>query len=302
MQAHLRYIAIVTERPEVLASFYSTYFSMRELGRGEDGDISLTDGFYNVTLLKQRTSLGDLVERPGLSHYGIEIEDIHEIESRLEEFAPNADIRQEPGGLHHGEYRVFDPDGLAVSLSTKNFGMQGDRRTFPSIRHIALSVPKVPEMLDFYVNVFGFRETKWSTFLRTKNRPDPCYFAGDGSTNLAILLEPALMTQSEHLRWGFNHFGFVVPDMQAMLGLLPQDAGVSPRPPRAMAEERAFDPDGNALDLSYDMGYEVDYNEWVRAGSSNIASDEEQRRVYDELMAERTRRRAELAVRASAAS
>jgi len=292
MQAHLRYIAIVTERPEVLAAFYATYFAMRELGRGDEGDISLTDGFYNLTLLKQRASLHDLAERPGLSHYGIEIDDIREVEARLEEFAPDADIREEPGGLHHGEYRVFDPDGLAISLSMKNFHVSGDTRSLPSIRHIALSVPEVPEMHDFYTNVFGFRETKWSAFIRTKNRPDPCYFAGDGSTNMALLLEPALMTRGEDMRWGFNHFGFVVPDMEEMLRALPSEAGAARRPPRAMAEERAHDPDGNAIDLSYDMGYEVDYDVWVRAGSSNTSSDDEQRRVYDALMADRAQRRA----------
>jgi len=296
MQARLRYIAIVTQRPEALASFYSTYFGMLELGRGAEGDISLTDGFYNLALLKQRAGLDVPDDRLGLSHYGIEIDDIHEIEARLEEFAPNADIRQEPGGLHHGEYRVFDPDGLAISLSTKNFNVAGDRRSMPSIRHIALSVPKVPEMHDFYLNVFGFRETKWSAFVRTKNRTDPCYFAGDGSTNLAFLMEPSLMTGGEiDKRWGFNHFGFVISNMEEMLRKLPAESDVSRRPPRAMAEERAHDPDGNPIDLSYDMGYEVDYDRWVRAGSSNIASADEQRRVYDAMMAERERRRAELA-------
>ena len=293
MQARLRYIAIVTERPEVLASFYRTYFSMRELGRGDEGDISLTDGFYNLTLLKQRAGLDVPGDRLGLSHYGIEIDDIHEIEARLEEFAPRADIREEPGGLHHGEYRVFDPDDLAISLSTKSFGVAADTRLLPSIRHIALSVPKVPEMHDFYRNVFGFRETKWSAFIRTKVRPDPCYFAGDGSTNLAFLMEPALMRGGEiDRRWGFNHFGFVVPNMEEMLRALPRESDVSTRPPRAMAEERAHDPDGNAIDLSYDMGYEVDYDQWVRAGSSNISSEDEQRRVYDAMIAERERRQA----------
>src|SRR5205823_1400666 len=92
--------------------------------------------------LKQRISLHDLAERPGLSHYGIEIDDIREVEAGLEEFAPDADIREEPGGLHHGEYRVFDPDGLAISLSAKSFHVAGDTRALPSIRHIALSVDR----------------------------------------------------------------------------------------------------------------------------------------------------------------
>ena len=30
MNSHIRYLAIVSEKPEILANFYSTYFKMRE--------------------------------------------------------------------------------------------------------------------------------------------------------------------------------------------------------------------------------------------------------------------------------
>ena len=155
MDSQIRYLAIVSERPDTLARFYSTYFAMRELGRSDAGDIALTDGFYNIAILKPRDGATEL----GISHFGITINDIRDVEARLKDFAPQADIRQEEGGLFHGDYRVTDPSGQTVSLSTHQFHTPKIERTFPCIRHLAVCVPNNDAVLDFYVNVFGFRES-----------------------------------------------------------------------------------------------------------------------------------------------
>src|SRR5262245_2837868 len=110
MGSQIRYLAIVSEQPDRLARFYSTYFTMRELGRSAGGDIALTDGFYNISILKQR----DGAEELGINHFGVTIDDIDQVEERLKEFAPQTDIRQEEGGLFHGDYRVTDPSGQSV--------------------------------------------------------------------------------------------------------------------------------------------------------------------------------------------
>src|SRR5512145_3068479 len=107
MESQIRYLAIVSERPEALAGFYSRYFSMRELGRSDTGDVALTDGFYNISILKPRDGASEL----GISQLGITIDDIGEIEARLKEFAPKTDVRQGEGGLFHGDYYVTDPYG-----------------------------------------------------------------------------------------------------------------------------------------------------------------------------------------------
>ena len=117
MNSQIRYLAIVSEQPETLANFYSTYFKMRELGRSDDGDVAVTDGFYNISILKQRSES----EETGISHFGITIDDIGAVEARIKEFAPNTDIRKEAGGLFHGDYRVTDPSGQSVTLSTHQF-------------------------------------------------------------------------------------------------------------------------------------------------------------------------------------
>src|SRR4029077_17010521 len=91
MNSRIRYLAIVSEHPDVLAGFYANYFGMRELGRSDAGDIALTDGFYNISVLKPRDGTAEL----GISHFGITIQGIDEVERRLKDFAPDTNICQE---------------------------------------------------------------------------------------------------------------------------------------------------------------------------------------------------------------
>jgi catechol 2,3-dioxygenase-like lactoylglutathione lyase family enzyme len=258
MDSRIRYLSIVSERPETLAHFYSTYFGMRELGRSQAGDVALTDGFYNISILKPRDGA-----EPGISHFGITIENIAEIEARLKDFAPNTDIRQEEGGLFHGDYRVTDPSGQTVTLSTHEFHTPSLERAFPSIRHLAVCVPNNDEVLDFYVNVFGFRESTTSKKIRAQNRG--VRWAADGETAMAILPDRQHrdMNERESPRDGLNHFGWLVTDIEHFLGSLPEDC-ISKRPSsRPMAEYRGFDPDRNPFDVSQDKGYEIDVGRWL---------------------------------------
>ena len=259
MDSQIRYLAIVSEQPDTLARFYSTYFGMHELGRSDAGDVALTDGFYNVSILKQR----DGAAQPGISHLGITIDDIGQIEARLRDFAPKTNIRQEKGGQFHGDYSVTDPYGQVVALSTHQFHTPRAERNFPCIRHIAVCVPNNDEVLDFYVNVFGFRESTTSKKIRAQNRV--VRWAADGETAMAILPDRGHrdMNERESPRDGLNHFGWLVTDIERFLNALPEGC-ISQRPSsRPMAEYRGFDPDRNPFDISQDKGYEIDVDRWV---------------------------------------
>jgi len=265
MKAQISYIAFISEQPERLANYYGTYFGLRELGRSAAGDISLTDGFYNLSVLKRRAELGEEKDEVGVHHFGVAVDDIREVEGRLEEFAPRADLRAENGDLQHGEYRLVDPNGLPVSLSTKHFKTTGQAGGFPEIHHVAIKVPNGDDILGFYSNVFGIREASASQRSRELGRP--ARFAGDGNPAWAIL---PMRTNDENDgnvdKPGMNHFGFVVPDMQALLAKLPADGRTGKRPDnRPFAEYRTFDPDGNGIDISQQLGYEVDVDRWIRA-------------------------------------
>jgi len=269
MNARIRYLAVISANPQGLASFYTAQFGLRQLDRSTAGDVSLTDGFYNLSLLKQRPDLGERDGRLGLHHFGLEIDDIHEVEARLEEFAPEAEIRQESGDLQHGEFRVFDPNGMSVSLSLRQFGVPDRPLAMPCIRHLAMRVPNREDVLNFYQNVFGFREVSISGSGRD---PGGALFAADGHTNLAILVDPeskrsaGLAQEERRMRGGMNHFGFIVPDLKACIDALPPDAEATlPPGGRLMAEYRVFDPEGNGFDVTQQQGYEVDVDTWERA-------------------------------------
>jgi len=267
MDSRIRYLSLVSEQPEKLAQFYTTHFSMRELGRS-DGNVALSDGFYNVSIVKPHPGAEEL----GISHFGIEIDDIREIEARLEEFAPKADIQAEKGDLFHGEYRVFDPNGLAISLSTKHFNVPAGERGLPAIRHVALSCGKNEDVLNFTMNVFGFREPSTSRRIRERGTNNT-RFAADGATALAILTYPVDSDMeappegwtSRHHKGGVNHMGFLVNDIQGFMAKLP-DGSVTKRPAvRPMTEFRVVDPEDNEIDISQHKGYEIDDGVWEHA-------------------------------------
>ena len=46
--ATLRYIAYLANEPEKLTEFYGRFLGTEELGRSAEGDISITDGHYNL--------------------------------------------------------------------------------------------------------------------------------------------------------------------------------------------------------------------------------------------------------------
>ncbi|HEX7229037.1 MAG TPA: VOC family protein, partial [Candidatus Binatia bacterium] len=95
------------------------------------------------------------------------------------------EIRQDAGGPFHGDYRITDPSGQEVAVSTHEFHTPSVERGFPCIRHLAVCVENNDEVLDFYMNVFGFRESTTSQKIRAQNRV--VRWAADGATAMAIL-------------------------------------------------------------------------------------------------------------------
>jgi len=207
--ARIRYVAIMAHDPEKLADFYKRYLTMKEIARSSEGDISLTDSFCNLTFLRIRDGIEDNAE-PGLHHLGFDVENLQETEARFKELYPSGKISQEPGGSHHGELRIHDPDGIPVSLSANGFSMRGEPQKFPRIRHVAFATPDPTETLGFYSKVFGVTELPTSFDFRKEGKPNR--FAGDGTINFAMHPYPPGVEQDP--RTVFNHIGFLVSDIR----------------------------------------------------------------------------------------
>jgi catechol 2,3-dioxygenase-like lactoylglutathione lyase family enzyme len=263
VKARIRYLAVTARDPSVLVRYYAIHFGMWLLGESEAGDVSMTDGFYNFTVFKQRPELESADTQLGANRFGIEVNDIDDLRRRVS----GAAVSAEPGDLFNGEFRVCDPNGLPISISTCGFHVQHEWHRVPSIRHIALSVPNNDVAVDFYTRVFGFRTTTSNDRYLAQAPPITARMVGDGSTALAILPEPALLDEPAdgHRKPGFNHFGFLVDNLEAVRRRLPVGT-VRKRPAnRPFAEYRVVDPEGNQFDISSAAGYEVDRGVWARA-------------------------------------
>lgn len=260
----IRYLAFLSDEPGALADFYSRHFALPELGRSNEGDVSLTDGFYNITFLRRRAELLEIHNETGLHHVGLQVPDIGEATREYLRVCPDGVMVDEPGGIHFGDRRFFDPECGAVSVSEGSFAAPTARelRT-PHIAHVALNALVPQHLLQFYSGVFGFREVNTSLTFRANGRLNR--FAGDGVTNLAI--HPFYNdTEGHEARFGVNHFGFLVDDIEHKLETLSNEIEVAPRPAsRPFAEYRLFDPEGNKFDLSQVKGWEVDVDVWDTA-------------------------------------
>jgi len=170
MRPRIRYIALLSDSPDDQARFYSRYLELQELGRSNEGDVSMTDGFFNITFLKRRPEIQDHRNEIGLHHIGLEVPSIAEVEEKYRALRPNMPILDEPGGLHFGERRIFDPEGTPISLSERPFGVDKIEEKLPRIRHIAYNALWPEGVHNFFVLMFGFRELEASFERRAQGR------------------------------------------------------------------------------------------------------------------------------------
>jgi catechol 2,3-dioxygenase-like lactoylglutathione lyase family enzyme len=253
--ARLSYVAIMCREPEQLERYYQRWFDFELLRRTDAGTIYLTDGATTLGLLQQGAANGEDGQELGLHHIGFEVESIGDVERRLRELDPAQRPQPRPAEDPYAECRIVDPEGILIDLSEQGFGSAGEKR-IPGIRHVAVANEDSPRKFDFYQRLFGLRDVERQDIIapRKEGRP-PSRFAGDGYINFALLTWP--VTEP---RRGLNHFGILTPNPHELMHRI---AAVNPtpldqRPPDRFAEYRIWDPEGNAIDLSANKGYQVD--------------------------------------------
>jgi catechol 2,3-dioxygenase-like lactoylglutathione lyase family enzyme len=259
MMARLRYLAFLSRDADALARFYVDYFDMTELSRSNTGDVTLTDGFYKFAIFQSRSDLGELKMEIGAHHVGVEVESIDETLRLYRDFNPRGTVRDEPKGEQYGTVRIHDPENNPVTLSESGFGLGAPEKRMPRMRHVALG-PLSPETcFNFYAEVLGFRELPTSYKRRTMGKQNR--FLGDGMSNLAM--HPFYNgTPGFEGRYGINHFGFLIGDLDAMVARLSKVVPTAARPARPYEDYRIRDPEGNGIDLSFTKGFEIDIDSW----------------------------------------
>ena len=265
--SRIRYLALLCAEPAALAGFYGRCFCMGEIGRTDAGDVTLTDGGFNLTLFKHRPQLHEPRMESGPHHLGVAVDNLDQTLARYRAFNPRGVVIPESGDLQHGDVRIHDPECNPVSLSQRQFGLTGAGAEIPRIAHIALNALDTELVRDFYCQVFGFREL-FEAHRESMKRPGyRNKHVGDGHSNVAIQAFHNDEVGHE-ARFGIAHFGWLVEDSRAMAARV-QGAGaiVKARPAhRTQSEIRMRDPEGNGCDLSQ-RGWEVDTDKWVRVGA-----------------------------------
>jgi catechol 2,3-dioxygenase-like lactoylglutathione lyase family enzyme len=267
----IRYLALLSAQPDTLAGFYRRQLGLDELGRTPDGDVTLTDGGFNLTLFRHRPQLHEPRMEHGFHHLGIAVDNVEEVVARYRARYPRGVVIAESGDLQHGDVRIHDPECNPVSLSARHFGLGGfdaSAGRVPRIAHLALNALDTEAIRDFYRDIFGFREL-FDAHRESAKRPGyRNKHVGDGSSNVAI--QTFYSDEAGHeARFGIAHFGFLVADSKQMAAQVQAGgATVKARPPqRTQSEIRMRDPEGNGCDLSQ-RGWEVDVDKWVRADAA----------------------------------
>ena len=121
----IRHIGITTNDPEGSAEFFKQAFGFEEVFRSPSGEgVVVSDGYINVTLLKfkvDRYGGG----RPGLHHFGIQVEDLDETEAKLRPLGAtelvewNKTYGNQEGTPEKwvGERKWMTPEGLAIDVN-----------------------------------------------------------------------------------------------------------------------------------------------------------------------------------------
>lgn len=105
----IRHIALLANDPETLGAFYVKTFGMKDVHRGQNGTVYLSDGHVNLAIVNAKG------QPEGIFHFGFQVDDKTAV-------AKDAVENGGPEGLHSidvgfVENYIHDPVGTRVDLS-----------------------------------------------------------------------------------------------------------------------------------------------------------------------------------------
>ena len=123
----IKHIAIRTPDPEKTAQFYINVFGLEEVGKAGSG-LYLSDGYINLAILKSidegnGESVRDVGGYAGIDHLGFMVEDMDEVQAKLEaEGARAMNVRINVGGNAAAGHSYYEekyrgPDEQVIDVS-----------------------------------------------------------------------------------------------------------------------------------------------------------------------------------------
>jgi len=114
--AKIRHLVFHTTDPERLAKFYVDVMGLEIVHRAQNGGISLTDGYMNLSIHTNKMD----GKPSGFNHFGFVVEDNEELVKRFEKFGYRAP-KKRPADRLYAEYRAIDPDGNNFDISENGY-------------------------------------------------------------------------------------------------------------------------------------------------------------------------------------
>jgi catechol 2,3-dioxygenase-like lactoylglutathione lyase family enzyme len=212
MFARIRHVAVYTENHHRMADFYKTVFGMRKITTGmtdEKGNYDSTrghisDGVIGLALLQRHAGT-----RPGLDHFGFEVQDIETVRERLRRKYPQVRIAKSLEHVPFAVTRIVDPAGTHIDVSHKGAakvreGYLEEGWDQPRhLHHLAISAANPTLLADFYEEIFGL------TRLETAPNFD-CLSDG----KVSLLIRPCENTSYRSMTEGLEHIGFEVESLE----------------------------------------------------------------------------------------
>lgn len=272
MRAQINHMAAISHQYPFLERFYRSLFKFRLSARGDnDAEASavIGDGYVGFNLLPRRDGYTG-----GIDHFGIVVDDVQEVLSRMKKAHPKTNIVKRPSTRPFAAYSGHDPDGNVFDLAETSgenlkdvYAQQKDEGWSESERcqfhRFAIRTPNAEECAHFYQDVFE---------LKPANVPEDKegYHLTDGRVMLSLMQWDIEGFKGMSIkRPGPEHIGIKVPDLDEFKSELKRigekNTYLAARPlggseeaetrrrffaAGALGKMQIADPDGNWIDIT----------------------------------------------------
>jgi predicted enzyme related to lactoylglutathione lyase len=209
MFAKLNHVAIVSDNYAAQGVFYQGLFDLKSgsTAKFNTGALAIGDGYVGMNINPRVCG-----RQAGLDHFGIQVEDVELVRSRVAKKWPHIEITQRPSNRPFAGLGIHDPIGTYFDLSQKGMTNRAFVYEKPAweqdrvFTHFALRTIEPERLAEFYGEVFELNVTS----------ENGSFKLSDGRISLVII--PWRLSDyngSGIERPAMDHLGFEVESLEA---------------------------------------------------------------------------------------
>jgi predicted enzyme related to lactoylglutathione lyase len=209
MFAKLNHVAIVSDNYAAQGIFYRALFDLKtgSSARFEASAMAIGDGYVGMNINPRAPG-----RQAGFDHFGIQVEDVELVRSRVAKKWPKIEIVQRPGNRPFAALGIHDPCGTYFDLSQKGLKNRAQVYEKPAweqdrvFSHFALRAIEAEMLAEFYHEVFELELTE----------ENGAYRLSDGRISFVIIpWKISDYNGSGIERPALDHLGFEVESLDA---------------------------------------------------------------------------------------